>query len=424
MRKGSAVKLKRNTDYTVSFPTIPSIQRQPLFVELIQKQGNHDILILRFTASSDVWFQTLKTGVPIKFTWKQGHLSNTWYGYVSFVSKVIAAQKIAMMEVYCIGASFVLKESAVRTFSNTTVTEVVKQLASEFNLNFIGEPHSRRFDQIVIAGHSYWEWMTEYANKIGYGFYVNNTDLVFRPLDKLIDHTISESPVLDWTSPHTVIETDLQGKTLEYLKVLNGEFIESELQRSIKVVGGVSPTTSAWTGAQSNPKLLGTKLRRDVSDVYFSEFRSDQVVHNELDSQSAAEGSAHLVRFNLPAYAKAKGDPRFKPYSTVYIKNTGKLTDGYWVVKEVRHQFARNRLYEAHLSLVTDGTGVNEASPFRQAKPDIIGIVNSGQVMHLDALTLRTDTTRLYQSGPTVSQSGQGFNRTPARWITTLKGYM
>jgi hypothetical protein len=422
VRNGNYKKLKRNTDYTISFPTLPSIQKTPLFVELIQKQGSHDILVLRFTSSSNQWFQNLKTGVPIKFNWRQGHLTNTWYGYVSFVSKVIASQKVAMMEVYCIGASFVLKESSTRVFYNTTVTSVVKQIASEFNLNFIGEPDTRKFDQLVIAGHSYWEWMTEYANKIGYGFYVNNTDLVFRPLDKLIDRTIAESPILDWSSPHTTIETESQGKTLEYLKVLNGEFIESDLRRSIKVAAGVDPVTNQIVQSSSNPKFLGTQLRSNVSDVYFSEYRSDHVVHNELDAKSASEGSAHLTRFNLPAYAKAKGDPRFKPYSTVYIQNTGKLTDGYWVVKEVRHQFTRNRLYEAQLHLITDGTGVNETSAFRQAKPDLIGIVNSGQVMRLDALTLRTDTTRLYQNGSAVNQSGQGFNRTPARWITTLKG--
>jgi hypothetical protein len=327
------------------------------------------------------------------------------------------------MEVYCVGSSFVLKEGAVRVFANTTITSVVKQLASEFGLNYVGEFDNRIFDQLVIAGHSYWEWIVEYAAKIGYGAYVDSTNLVFRPIDKLIDQTMSESPILDWSNSYTTLETENEGKTLEYFKVLNGEFIESDLQRSVKIVAGVSPITNAETYSHSDPKTTGVKLRSNVSDVYFSEYRSDQVVHNDLDSQSASEGSAQLVRFNLPAYARGKGDPRFKPYSTVYVQNTGNLTDGYWVIKEVRHQFTRNKLYESHLSLVTDGTGINETSSFRQAKPNLIGIVNVGHVVSLDSLTLRTDTTKLYQSGTTVNQNGQGYNRTPARWITTLKGY-
>ena len=423
MRSGPSQKLKRSAYYEVSFPTLPSIQKPPTFVELIQKQNNHDILILRFTISSDMWFETLKTGVPVKFTWRQQHLSKEWYGYVSFVSKIIATQKVNIMEVYCIGSSFVLKEGAVRVFANRTITDVVKQLASEFGLNFVGEKDNRIFEQLVIAGHSYWEWIIEYASKIGYGVYVEGTNLIFRPLDKLIDQTISQSPILDWANPHTTLETENEGKTLEYFKVLNGEFIESDLQRSVKIVAGVDPFTSIETYSHGDPRTTGVNLRSNVSDVYFSEYRSDQVVHNDVDSESASKASANLVRFNLPAYARGKGDPRFKPYSTVYIQNTGLLTDGYWVIKEVRHHFSRNKLYEAHLSLMTDGTGSNETSTFRQAKPDLIGIVDVGQAVSLDALTFRTDTTKLYQSGTTVNQNGQGFNRTPARWITTLKGY-
>lgn len=423
MRNGVTQKKRRSAHYHVSFPTLPSIQKSPTFVELIQKQNSHDILILKFTMSSNMWFETLKTGVPVKFTWRQGHLSKEWYGYVSFVSKIVATQKINIMEVYCIGSSFVLKEGAVRVFSNRTITDVIKELASEFGLNFVGEKDNRIFDQLVIAGHSYWEWIVEHASKIGYGIYVEGTNLICRPIDKLIDQTISESPILDWSDPHATFETINEGKTLEYFKVLNGEFIESDLQRSVKIVAGVNPLTSTQTYSHSDPKTTGVNLRSNVSDVYFSEYRSDQVVHTDLDSQSASQGSAQLVRFNLPAYARSKGDPRFKPYSTVYIQNTGSLTDGYWVIKEVRHQFNRSRLYEAHLSLVTDGTGINETSSFRQAKPDLIGIVNVDHVLSLDMLTLRTDTTTLYQSGTTVNQYGQGFNRTPARWITTLKGY-
>lgn len=423
MRNGQVAKAKRSASYDVEFPTLPSIKKTPTFVDLIQKQGHHDVLVLRFTVSSNMWFENLKTGVPVKFTWRQEHLSKTWYGYVSFVSKVIASQKISIMEVYCVGASFILKDAVVKIFSNTTITEAVKQIANDFGLNFIGEPHNRKFDQLVIAGHSYWEWINEQAKRIGYGVYVDGTNLLFRPLDKLIDVTISEAPILNWSNPYVGSEADYKGKTLEYFKVLNGEFIESNTQRSIKFVGGINPLTSEISTYSSDPKTLGSKLRSQVSDVYFSQYRTDQVVHTDVDAQSAAEGSAHLARFNLPAFARGKGDPRVRPYSVVYVQNTGELTDGYWVVKEVKHSFTRNKLYEMHLSLVTDGTGSNESSPFRQAKPDVVGIVNVGQIVSMDALTLRTDTTTLYQNGTIVNQYGQGFSRTPSRWITTLKGY-
>jgi phage protein D len=423
MRSPLPGKSRRSASYSVSFPTIPSIKRTPTFVELIQKQNNHDVLVLRFLVSSPIWFANLKTGVPVKFTYKQGHLSKTWYGYVSFVSKAVVTSKIQMMEVYCVGSSFVFKEGTVRVFSKKTITEVVSEVCKEFGFNFIGEPHPRRFDQLVIAGHSYWEWINEHANKIGYGVYVEGTNLIFRPLDKLIDQTISEAPILSWTGSGTSVSMEDVTKTLDYFKVLNGELIErSSNYRSIKHVGGVNPITSAITSFDSNPKYLGEKLRSNISDVYFSEFRSDQVAQDDVGSRTAAEGAAHLSRFNLPAYAQGKGDPRIKPYSLVYIKNTGSLTDGYWIVKEVTHRFVRSKQYEVDLSLITDGTGNTETSSFRQANPHVIGIVNAGHILNLDALTLAPNTTKLQQPAVLINEANQGFNRTPARWVTTLRG--
>lgn len=423
MRSPTPLKLNKSARYHVEFPTIPSIKKIPKDVKLIQKQNNHDILILKFFSSNSFWFENLKTGVPVKFSYSQGHLSKVWYGYVSFVSNVPTTPKIRPIEVYCIGSSFVLKEGAARVFTNVTITDVVSQLAKEFGLNFIGESHLRKFDQLIIAGHSYWEWINEHANKIGYGVYVEGTNLIFRPIDSLINQLVSEAPILNWSNPAISGFTDDPSKTLDYFKVLNGELIEGSTNyRSIKHMGGVDPITGSTTGFDSNPKDLGEKLRSNVSDVYFSEFRSDQVVHNDLDSKTAAEGAAHLARFNLPAHATAKGDPRLKPYSIVYIENTGKLTDGYWVVKEVTHEFSLTGFYKVKLSLLTDGTGTNQEYSFRQAKPTVTGIVNSGHVLEIDAQVLQTETTKLQQSELIISEANQGFNRTPARWTTTLGG--
>jgi len=422
MLNRSNLKARRGTNYRVSFPTIPSIQKTPTYVELVQKQNTHDVLVLRFSVTSDLWFESLKTGVPVKFTWTQNHLEKTWYGYVSFVSRVVVSAKIRTMEVYCIGASFVLKEAVTRVFTNVTVTDVVRSLAEEFGLNFIGENHPRKFEQLVVAGHSYWEWINEFAGKIGYGVYADGTNLIFRPFDKLINQTIQEAPIFSFSDPLAQSSYDMLTKTLDEFKVLNGELIENELvYRSEKIVSGVNPITGEVIQASSNPKTLGTPLRKTVSDVYFSEYRSDQVAYSTQDSLSASEGYASLTRFNLPAYLKGKGDPRVRPYTIIYVKNTGVLTDGYWIVKEVTHNFVNNGLYTVDITAVTDGTGANYESQFRQAKPDIIGIVNTEDILSLDAMALKSDTTVLQIPDNAISQAMQGFERTPYRWVTTLK---
>jgi len=415
-------KLLKNTTFKVEFPTLPSLQKTPVYIELIQKQNHHDILIMKFFTSRPLWFNNLKTGIPIKFSWEQDGRKKSWYGYVSFVKKVSASQKLKTMEVFCIGSSFVLKGGNVRVFSNTTVTSVVKQIANENGLNFIGETHNKTFSQLVVSGHSYWEWIMEYGRKIGYGAYVDGTNLIFRPFDKLIEQTVSEAPILSWSTKNLTGDSYARGNSLEYFQPMNGEFIENTQHgRNLKLVAGIDPVSGAESYFTGNPKYSGTSLRSSVSDVLFSEYRSDQVVHNDMGAETVAKGSAEMARFNLPATARTKGDPRIRPYSVVYIHNTGDLTDGYWVVKSVTHLFSMSSAYSIEMSLVTDGTGENDKTSFRQATPDVVGIINEGHIASTDSMLLRQDTTTLQQTGLTVNKAGQGYIRTPARWISTIK---
>lgn len=420
MRNITAGKYRKGTDYRIYFPTVPSIGRPPTRARLVQKQNAHDVLILEFDATSEIWFKHLNTGVPVQFTWSQDHRSKTWYGYVSFVTKEVAAQRRKMMQVYCIGTSFVLKDAAARVFTNSTITEAVSTICNEFGLNFIGEPHTRRFEQLSISGHSYWEWVVEQAAVIGYGVIIEGTNLIFRPIDKVINQVVSDTPVLEYNDPNAALGTQIHSRTLDYFRVLRGEHIEMDASsRAIKHVGGVDPFTAALIKSAADPKSVGENLRSNTSDVLFSEYRGDRVVHSDNDSTSTSKGHAHLSRFNLPALVKGIGDPRLRPYSPVFISGTGQLTDGYWIVKEVVHYFTRSGVYEYEMTIVTDGTGDTATSPFRASRPNTVGIIDVNHILNMDSLVLNTKTTTLHNS-LIHNQSNQGFNRTPSRWKTIL----
>ena len=420
MRNAVTEKYRRGTGYKIVFPTLPSAVTTPARVRLIQKQNAHDVLIMEFDSTNEVWFRNLNTGLPVQFTWEQGHRKKTWYGYVSFVTKEVAAQRKKLMQVYCIGTSFVLKEATPRVFTNSTITEAVSKICSEFGLNFIGEPHKRRFEQLSLSGHSYWEWIVEQAAVIGYGVFVEGTNVIFRPLDKLINQVVSDTPILSFSDPTSPIGSQLYSKTLDYFKVLRGEHIETNNARTVKHVSGIDPITAAIIRSVTSPKDVGEKLRSQTSDVLFSEYRGDQVIHSSTDSVSASESHAHLSRFNLPAVVKGIGDPRLRPYAPVFIEGTGPLTDGYWIIKEVVHHFNRSGTYEYDMTIVTDGSGDTAISPFRASRPDITGIINVNHILNVDSLVLNTKTTTLHNSLPIISHHNQGFNRTPTRWKTTL----
>lgn len=158
-------KYRNATQFVVSFPTLPSLSIQPLTIELIQKQRNHDVLIVEYAASSEYWFKKFKTGTPIKFEWRQGKRLRTWVGYVSTASKKSAGQKNKPLKLYCIAASFKLKNNSPRVFKNKTIPEVVAILVKEQGFKFVGKNHPLRYSQMSISGESYWEWIQKAAHR-------------------------------------------------------------------------------------------------------------------------------------------------------------------------------------------------------------------------------------------------------------------
>lgn len=189
-------KYRRSTVYDISFPTMPSLTKKPNEVNLIQKCGHHDVLVLTYSSTSELWFENIPTGLPIRFSWTQNGLNQLWYGYVSSVSKVVASREEKTMELHCVGSSFPLKERANRVFTDKTVSEVVEIIAKENSMSFIGDMHERRFPQLTIAGHSYWEWIQEQAQRIGYVAFVDSSTIYFRKLGSVLQQRATSVPVL------------------------------------------------------------------------------------------------------------------------------------------------------------------------------------------------------------------------------------
>jgi hypothetical protein len=410
-------KYRRGTSYSLVLPTLPSLALVPRRVDLFQKPYNHDVLVLEFSQVSIKWFELMKTGVPIKFEWSQGALVKSWLGYVSFVTKSVASQKEELMEVHCVGSTFPLKERATKVFENMSVPAAVKEIVTEFGFNFVGEDNNVLFEQLTIAGHSYWEWIHEYAKRIGYGIWVDNMNFYFRPLDKLIDQSLSDVAVLSMNNKNVPVGGDFLDRTLDSFKVLNGEHVEGlGVLRTNKLIGGVDPMTSKVVGASSSPKTLGEPMRQNVSDVIFSEVDSSKVASSEEHAQTLIDGSAQLARFNMPARVKCQGDPRIHPFSPVLIQGTGPLTDGFWIVNEVKHQFARIGDYQIELKATIDGTGIDVRTVRKDGAKSVSGVVNLTEALEQGFSGNKTLDARLSSNAPIRQESNQGFNRTPAVW--------
>lgn len=377
MYRGSDSKHRRGTKYTVSFPTFPTLKALPTKLYLVQKQGHHDLLTMEFPIVSDLWFENLKTGAPVQFVWKQGAQEKFWYGYVSFTTKEVLAQRKQVMKVQCIGASFLLKQKSVQVFTDTTITDCVKKITDNFGIKLVTVPSTRKFEQLTISGHSYWEWIQEQAKRLGYAAYMDGMALHFKPLDKVIDTKANNVPILSMHSSMAKFASQDLDRTLDYIEVTQGHYIESvDSLRTNKYVSGINPFTGEVISTNMSPESVGDNLRSNNYSSLFNEYRSDIVIDNEAAAKEASEGVAHLGRFSTPARVKCQGDPRIQPYAPVLVEKTGPLTDGYWVVKDVTHIFGRTGEYQIEMNVVTDGVESNLNYTSRPGTPSRIGVID------------------------------------------------
>lgn len=373
MSKQLVGKPRKSTRYRVEFPTLPSFAIQPEFLELRQAAGQHDVLQLTYTSNRGELFRQLRTGVPIQLTWTQGSRKKVWYGYVTVTTETKAAQTDRPTKVYCIGSSFLLKESQPRIFQNKTVPEVAAILAKEVGLRFVGENTTFRWSQLSITTESYWEWLQEHARLIGYICYVDGVDLIFRPIDKAIYQDVSNIPLLQyWGMPTPSVQHAID-RTLDSIQVLSGEYVEwgTDL-RTNKQVGGVNPISGKPFLAKNSPINVGNQLRKDQSGVLFTS-QSTFVANSYSWAKQVASSEAQLARFNLPAKLVGQGDPRIHPYGLVYVDGTGSQTDGGWLVRTVSHKMNRAGEYSAEIMAATDGLGTSSidylGNSFKSSRP-------------------------------------------------------
>lgn len=351
-------KNRKSTRYRVTYPTLPSFQVQPELLELKQAAGQHDVMVIQYASNRGDYFKELKTGVPVQVSWSQGARSRVWYGYVSVTKVDKSNQTTRPTKVYCVGPSFLMKDSSPKVFKNKTIPEVAEIIAKQFSFQFVGENHSSRFDQLTISGDTYWEWLQDAAKSIGYACYVDEMKLVFRPIGKVIEQNKTDVPIMQfWTLPVPNKQFGLD-RTLDSFELLSGEYVEGEdPTRSEKQIGGVNPVTNRAFITKRSPDKTGKSVRGDVSGVLFKEHQVGGVANSSNWAKVSSQAAAISAKFNLPAKAIGQGDPRIHPFSMVYLDGTGASTDGAWLVRAVTHTLNRGGEYSVMLDIASDGLG-------------------------------------------------------------------
>lgn len=415
----TSLKYRRGTAYKVSFPTVGSLTAQPYYVELRQVKGEHEILTLEFKRTSSLWFEVLKTGTPVAFTWDQNGKKGSWYGYVTVVSKQSASQMNRTFKIICVGTSFVLKAKSQVSFKDCTIAEAAEKIAKQFNFRFVGTPTTRKFTSLPLAGQSYWEWLQKQAARIGYVCTVRNGTMYFTTIDSLIDMFMPTSAVLTGEPPGPASDRKVFDRTLDSFTVLNSDYLDHDIlpQRTARVVSGMNPVTGQVLSSSSAPNKHRKPLRSKETPTLFSTY-SDEVVHSANAAKQAAYEQARAVTFSIVAEVIGQGDPFIHPYSTVAVEGTGVETDGYWVTASAIHQMYITGEYQVECRVLSDGLGKTVSTPVRRPDGNPHGTVNltAATLNILKRGTSTAPTLKLVTKVPIQVESQQGFVELGSIW--------
>ena len=404
------------SSFKVSYPDLPGITLSPRSVTLNQEMGKHDIVEIRYPRYSSALIKAVRTGVPVEIEWRNDKVSGKFVGYAVDVTYPTIQKLERGINIVCIGASYPLKERASKIWTNKTASEIATDIAKKFKLKPMVTSSSIRFTQQSLAGHSYWEKLTELAAKIGYGVQVVGTELHFHPIDKMIDQFMTTIPVMAFKDPLQHPLSSYKAATLDVFEPKLGDYIEtSDYTRSTPTVGGVDPITGKTYLAKSSSNKVGKKLRKDTRDPLFSSIETSTVVASDSMAKSLSEARAQLGRLSIPAKGWGQGDPRIAPWRTIEVRGTGDTSDGFWIIKKVEHFFHIDGRYQVEFTCATDGTGAGKPSAFR---PGSAGTIPTRNVVSEMATTnkRKPTSTKLSKAAAMVTQKSGGYKVTPRKW--------
>jgi hypothetical protein len=229
-----------------------------------------------------------------------------------------------------------------------------------------------------------------------------------------------DSPMISYFQNDLPTDTMFVDRTLDYFKVMNGEYIEGGHLRNEKHVGGVDPLTGKAVVTKNKPNKVGKNTRVTSGDVFFEEQNTEHVIHDSVSATAAVNGAAHLARFTTPAKVRCQGDVRIKPFGCVIVNGITEDLDGNWLVVSTKHFLNINGEYQIEMQVAADGTGKNNDTPTRTTNSSEIGTIDIAAALENGGVPVTAPVakkSKIKLSKPIHKETKQGFNRTPAKWV-------
>jgi hypothetical protein len=339
-----------------------SILVTPTHGTLTRKEDEHDtasIFVVTGTRATD--FDQLPNQ-RIEFAYGTPGNKSTFQGYVNSVmpqKRLVGNQTVTVQEIFCYGASMVLKGNVPRFFTSLTLTQMMQRIVSEANLGFSDEFRNDTmvWRSLAQTSESDWEMLLAMANRLaarilydqGVVRLIDYRDIAYRmlPVRKLLSGSMDP----DFSASET--GNFGSGAVVEYVPISVG--VQDPAYRT--------PTTAYLAGKSA--VVLTPPLARLTAQpsVMKNTWGSALVGRFATDMPASSQQEAEIIQqgfYNPPwpqqAEVRIEGDATASPGTVVQISSKRGQTmsptyDGLWYVSGVQHDIGLNKRFYTVLTV-------------------------------------------------------------------------
>lgn len=339
---------------------------------LTQDTMRHDMVRMRWASRRMDRFNTLASGTPVKIRYRSQHDDQgaDFFGYVTHIKPHQTGQKYLDFDIYAVSASRAFRQTGQDVWSKKSAPEIVNLIARKFGMKAVVKTHGLRMPQVAQRGRSYWEVMTDLANKIGYGLTVRGATVMFLPITTFVDSSFDAAPFLTaFVGGPNSRGVDLR---VEDLKSLSGSTTEfGAFPNDQSEVISIDPVKGRVATTKKSP---GSAVKRSgKSGSPFTSY-STEVAHSKADTSLLAEGRAQRGLMSIDAEVLCAGSESLRPYMPVYLSAKDQALSGWWIVKSATHRMEMSSgQYSCDLIISTDSLGKSAIPPRSGARARNLG---------------------------------------------------
>lgn len=339
----------------------------PNTLKITQNEYMHDTGVMEFWGG-DVDADALISGTPMILTFGTASAQRVFYGYVnhpqrtnnSFTSASTLTQRNAVT-VTCVGASWPMKQTGNQVFTSMTTWQIIQNIADQFGLDTDIVPDTTLWPSKQMAGATYWQFCVGLAQQIGYTFYCNGIQLVFKPRQTNPAALSSLAAVYDYTNNPAGLP--IFNPTLGATSPMGGQLANRQQ-------AGINPRTMQPIYSQVSGSPTTSMLGSVTVPPAFNKTQH-YTVSSQEEANTKTGGAGALNQLFITATASAAGNPFVSQGSLIFVQNANGSQNGLWFVTGAMHCF-NTQTYSMNLDLGRDSMGVTQniyLLPQTQASP-------------------------------------------------------